>query len=68
MYNKALYTDFITLYWGVVIVDITQLEKIHDEIASRYGDMVEDDDVDPVWAGIQQGFDMDEERTMAEET
>lgn len=52
----------------MVIVDITQLEKIHDEIASRYGDMVEEDDVDPVWAGIQLGFDMDEERTMAEET
>ena len=27
-----------------------------------------DDDMDPVWAGVQQGFDMDEETTMADIT
>lgn len=39
-------------------------ESIYDEIVSRYGNLVEEEDEDPVWAGVLSGFEMDEESCM----
>ena len=38
--------------------------KMYDEIATRYGDLVDEEDADPIWAGVLSGFEMDEESSM----
>ena len=40
------------------------MDRMYDEIAARYGDMVDEDDADPIWAGVLSGFEMDEELSM----